>query len=202
MKAVHNAQLSMYPSGLDVLVLPSRGSVSPASLLSGGDFDGDTAMVLFCPDIVNAFKPTTPQNSTRRNIEAYFTTEPLDMKSLRDELYNHNSNGEEEANQYLKPHLLESLRHTQFVGIYGRLHENACYKKGFASDEAITLAHMLVNIIGPKYGTYRCSVSIRVWIQQNLDIASNPRCLRNTKSNSIWAADQRMCRLALTVLPL
>jgi len=149
--AVHNGPLSTYSSGLDVLVLPSRGSIAPASLLSGGDFDGDTAMVLFCPDIVNAFKPAPPQDSTRRNIESYFTTDPLDMKSLRDELYIHNHRGEEEANQYLKRHLLESLRHVQYVGRYGRLHENAVYKKGLASDEAITLACMLVGVISPKY---------------------------------------------------
>ena len=150
MKAVHSAQLSTYSSGLDVLVLPSRGSIAPASLLSGGDLDGDTAMVLFCPDIVNAFKPASPQDSTCSDIEAYFTVDTLDTKSLLDELYMHNSNGEEAANQYLKRHLLESLRHTQYVGIYGRLHENAVYKKGFASDEAITLAHMSVYIIGPE----------------------------------------------------
>ncbi len=149
--AVHNAQLSMYSSGLDVLVLPSKGSIAPANLLSGGDFDGDTAMVLFCPDIVNSFKPTSPQDSARPNIEAYFTTDTLDTKSLRDELYILNHKGEEEANQYLKRHLLESLRHTRYVGIYGRLHENAVYEKGFASNEAINLAHMLVDIIGPQY---------------------------------------------------
>jgi len=151
MKAVHNAQLSTYSSGLDVLVLPSRGSIAPASLLSGGDFDGDTAMVLFCPDIVNAFRPASPQDSPRPNIEAYFTTDTLDTKSLCDELYTHNDKGEEEANQFLKRHLLEGLRHTQRIGAYGRLHENAVYKKGFSSDEAIALAHMLVDIIGPKY---------------------------------------------------
>jgi RNA-dependent RNA polymerase len=150
MKAVHNAQLSTYPSGLDVLVLPSRGSIAPASLLSGGDLDGDTAMVLFCPDIVNAFKSASPQESTHVDIEPYFTTDTLETKSLRDELYLHNRNGEEVANQYLKRHLLESLRHTQFVGIYGRLHENAVYKKGFASDEAIILAHVLVQSISPR----------------------------------------------------
>lgn len=149
--AVHNDQLSMYSSGLDVLVLPSKGSTAPASLLSGGDFDGDTAMVLFCPDIVNSFKPASPQDSARPNIGAYFTTDTLDTKSLCEELYIHNDKGEEEANRYLKRHLLESLRHTQYVGIYGRLHENAVYKKGFASNEAINLAHMLVDIIGPQY---------------------------------------------------
>ena len=151
MMAVHNAQLSMYSSGLDVLVLPSRGSIAPASLLSGGDFDGDTAMVLFCPDIVNAFKPGSLQDSAESNIGAYFTTDTLDTKSLLAELHIHNRKGEEEANNYLKRHLLESLRHTRYVGIYGRLHENAVYEKGFASDDAINLAHMLVNIIGPRY---------------------------------------------------
>lgn len=151
MMAVYNTQLSTYSSGLDVLVLPSRGSIAPASLLSGGDFDGDTAMVLFCPDIVNAFKPASPQDSTRPNIEAYFTTDTLDTKSLRDELYIHNHEGEDEANQYLKRHLLGSLHHIQRVGTYGRLHENAVYKKGFASNEAITLAYMLVDVFSPKY---------------------------------------------------
>jgi hypothetical protein len=72
------------------------------------------------------------------------------MGSLRNELYVHNDNGEQAANQYLKRHLLNSLRHTQYVGIYGRLHENAVYKKGFSSNEAITLAHMSVHIIDPK----------------------------------------------------
>lgn len=151
MMAVHNAQLSMYSSGLDVLVLPARGSIAPASLLSGGDFDGDIAMVLFCPDIVNAFKPPSPQDSAGPNIGAYFTTDTLDTNSLLAELHIHNRKGEEEANNYLKRHLLESLRHTRYVGIYGRLHENAVYEKGFASDDAINLAHMLVNIIGPRY---------------------------------------------------
>ena len=150
MRAVNNAQLSTYSSGLNVLVLPSRGNIAPASLLSGGDLDGDTAMVLFCPEIVNAFNPAPPRDSAGLNIEAYFTTETLDMKSLRDALYSHNLNGEEAANQYLKEHLLEGLRHTHYVGIYGRLHENAVYEKGFASDEAITLAHMLVHMFGPK----------------------------------------------------
>lgn len=140
MKAVHNPRLSTYSSGLDVLVLPSKGGISPASLLSGGDFDGDTAMILFCPEIVNAFQPAPPQGSTRPDIEEYFTTDTLDMESLREELYTHNSNGEEAANQYLKRHLLESLRLTHYKGIYGRLHENAVYKKGFASDDAIMLA--------------------------------------------------------------
>ena len=149
--AVQNDQLSMYSSGLNVLVLPSKGSTAPASLLSGGDFDGDTAMVLFCPEIVNSFKPTSPKDLARPNIGAYFTTDTLDTESLRDELYLHNRKGEEEANNYLKQHLLESLRHSQYIGIYGRLHENAVYKKGFASNEAISLAHMLVDIIGPQY---------------------------------------------------
>jgi RNA-dependent RNA polymerase len=200
MRAVHNAQLSTYSSGLDVLVLPSKGSIAPASLLSGGDLDGDIAMVLFCPDIVNAFKPTSPQDSTRPNIEACFTTDTLDMKSFRDELYLHNLNGEEEANQYLKRHLLESLRHTQYIGIYGRLHENAVYKKGFASYEAITLAHMLVDIIGLKV----LSLPL-ISFNTCMDSAKSghrikPRVFTETPNNSILAGDQRMCRSALTVL--
>jgi RNA-dependent RNA polymerase len=151
MVAVHNTQLSTYSSGLDVLVLPSRGSIAPASLLSGGDFDGDIAMVVFCPDIVNAFTPASPQDSIRRNMETYFTIDSLDTRSLCNELYIHNRKGEEEANQYLKQHLLESLRHVQHRGVYGRLHENAVYKNGLASDEAITLACMSVGVISPKY---------------------------------------------------
>lgn len=52
-RAVFKPELRLYR---DVIVFPSKGSVSLASKLSGGDYDGDQAWICWNPDIVEPFQ--------------------------------------------------------------------------------------------------------------------------------------------------
>ena len=52
-RAIFKPELRLYR---DVIVFPSKGSVSLASKLSGGDYDGDKVWVCWDPDIVGPFR--------------------------------------------------------------------------------------------------------------------------------------------------
>ncbi|RDB19363.1 putative RNA-dependent RNA polymerase SHL2 [Hypsizygus marmoreus] len=134
-KAVNKPELARWS---DVLILPTKGTFSLASLLSGGDMDGDEVFEIKEPSVVEPFmnKPLTkmPSNLLRDNFEGQVETvtafaervaamTPLDAQKAFQEV------------------LLLNLNDSK-VGLYSNFHDFAVWKYGYAHPFAVRLAYM------------------------------------------------------------
>ncbi|KAI0033843.1 RNA dependent RNA polymerase-domain-containing protein [Vararia minispora EC-137] len=129
-------ELAKYTNVIVMSVDPSSPR-SLASYLGGGDYDGDTAMVLWEPEIVNAF----------RNHD--FIPMPLGARSRFEhdvervpQFYSRLAYLSDHAQQTeLIKALLGGLGDRK-VGIYSELHELQAYYHGYNDPDAVTLAYL------------------------------------------------------------
>ena len=115
--AVERAELRSF---LDVVVFSVKGSRSPLSLLGGGDYDGDTVLLIWQPEIVNDFQNATeclgdpPDDFIGTN----FVKEIETVTEFNQRVRNQPTAQKEKQ---LQRHLLASLAHTAVVGSYSIL---------------------------------------------------------------------------------
>ena len=134
-KAVFHPYLLQYKN---IVIFPIKGKRSLASMLGGGDYDGDTAQIIWQPEIVGPF---------RNADERYASPPPMLMDDLHkedrplDELVGMKLKPEEFSKE-LMPYLLAGLQDTSLVGIYSNWHLTSVYKNGFFHPESIRLAWM------------------------------------------------------------
>ncbi|KAI0315577.1 RNA dependent RNA polymerase-domain-containing protein [Amylostereum chailletii] len=148
-KAVFRAELDDY---VDVVVFSIKGSRSLASLLAGGDYDGDKVDVIWQPEIVEKFT-----NSDRK-----YADPPVDLrKSFKEENkqvvdFMKDVPGTApslERTTALQRFLLVPLRNIQAVGTYSAMHDNAMYRLGYSHPETLRLAWMFCTVLdGTKTG--------------------------------------------------
>lgn len=107
-----------------------------------GDYDGDKGLVIFQPEVVEAFKKPplhyskTPSNSF---IVKYFKRDKEDVDSFSAQV----ASWDEAAKIYkLQEYLLGAVRDTSVVGKYSNFHGAATYTLGYKHPETIRLAHM------------------------------------------------------------
>ena len=105
-----------------------------------GDYDGDKGLVIFQPEVVEAFKePPLHYSETPKNIKEYF--KPDNEKGV--EFLARFNHLDEAAKIYeLQEHLLTAIRDTSVVGKYSKFHDNAIYTLGYTHPETIRLAYM------------------------------------------------------------
>lgn len=124
-KAASHKVLDVYR---DVILFSTRGERSLASLLGGGDYDGDTVNVIWHPEIVTPFKNApTEYSEPPEDLSKFFEKQTLTVeKALEDGTFN----------DQFTSFLLASLDQRCSPGRYSVLHDTAVYEKGY--DDAFT----------------------------------------------------------------
>ncbi|KAG6846996.1 hypothetical protein H0H93_010704 [Arthromyces matolae] len=152
-RAVEHPLLRSYT---DVIVCSVQGHRRLLDFLAGvtkksGDYDGDTAIVIWTPEIVEHFK----------NADEKYANEPPDV----DECFT--SNNEKvgdfqirtagmtplEKTFEVQSYLLRALRDSFEVGHYSTMHDRAVYQLGYSHPESISLAYKFCKVLdGAKNG--------------------------------------------------
>ena len=141
-RAVFKPELRLYR---DVIVFPSKGSVSLASKLSGGDYDGDKAWVCWNPDIVEPFR--NAQVPDLPGIE-FFGMEK-DATKVSDLLSHHDY-----VDQIVHRGLDFNLQ-PNMLGICSLYYERYCYHdNAIDSEPAIQIAALLGHLVDSAKGGY------------------------------------------------
>lgn len=131
-RAVFKPELRLYR---DVIVFPSNGSVSLASKLSGGDYDGDKAWVCWDPDIVEPFR--NAQVPDLPKVEFYGIEK--DTTKVSDLLQHHDY-----MDQFLGYGFNFNLR-SHMLGTCTFYHERLCYHENTIDSEA---ARQIAGLLG------------------------------------------------------
>ena len=105
-----------------------------------GDYDGDRGLVIFQPEVVEAFKePPQHYSETPPDIENYFKHDKDNVKTFLARV----APLDDYAKIYeLQEYLLGAVRDTSVVGKYSNFHVAATYTLGYTHPETIRLAYM------------------------------------------------------------
>ncbi|KAF6762282.1 RNA dependent RNA polymerase-domain-containing protein [Ephemerocybe angulata] len=125
---------------VDVLVFSTKGKKRAADWLAGGDYDGDKAMVIWHPELVEPFnnasddlaeQPPGVADAFERQIEQ--VTDFLERTKNKPEV---------EVIHGVQYYLLGAIRIRSLVGQYSNCHDVANYKLGYADATTRRLAFM------------------------------------------------------------
>ncbi|KXN85003.1 putative RNA-dependent RNA polymerase SHL2 [Leucoagaricus sp. SymC.cos] len=134
-KVVNRPELYPWP---DVIIASTKGSRSLASLLSGGDMDGDELFMIRELEIVEPFqnKPFVagPPDLLEKNFQKHVETVGNFCERVKSQLST-------ESQVALQAALLLSLNEDR-KGLYSLFHDSAIEKLGYNSPEAIRLAYI------------------------------------------------------------
>jgi RNA-dependent RNA polymerase len=109
-------------------------------MLGGGDYDGDTAQIIWQPEIVQPFRNSDPKYaSSPEGIMDDLQKGNKPMKNFLDRKLKPDKIAEE-----LTPFLLGGLQDTSLVGTYSNWHLISTYRNGYDHPETIRLAWMWV----------------------------------------------------------
>ncbi|KAI4153096.1 MAG: hypothetical protein L6R39_001666, partial [Caloplaca ligustica] len=139
-RAVFKPALKAYR---DVIVFPSKGPQCLASLLSGGDYDGDRAWICWEPSIVDPFRnapvPSSPPRLSSYGIEIDTTTvSDLFLRKPPDDSY---------IDRFLYHGFSFNLQ-SDLLGICTSYFESLCYSHNSISHpSAIRIAHLLGQLV-------------------------------------------------------
>lgn len=135
-RAVVRPELSVYR---DVAVFSTKGRRPLASLLSGGDYDGDLIRVFWEPKLVEAF-----QNADVRFADCPFDIDDVFIRSEKrvgEFVAEHKDKHKDERDRELIKELVAGAFDPAVRGLYGAMHLYAAWQFGTRSAEAVELAH-------------------------------------------------------------
>lgn len=135
-RATIRPELSRYE---DVVVFSTKGQRPLASLLSGGDYDGDTIRVFWEPQLVEPF-----QNSDVRYADCPFEINEVFDKSqttVADFVAEHGKKDKYERDTVLIKELVAGVFQPAIRGLYGAMHLYAAWQFGIYSRQAVEMAH-------------------------------------------------------------
>ncbi|EMD32601.1 hypothetical protein CERSUDRAFT_126709 [Gelatoporia subvermispora B] len=172
--AVSHPKLTEYT---DVIVLPTKGDRSLASLLAGGDVDGDVCVCIWDPEIVSQFQlpPGPPREPDESFLEEYFepqgsVEQVSDLSKRLKEL------GAQDAQLELQKALLAGLNDLG-VGQYSIFHENAIYAYGYDDPVTRRLAFMFATVLDSR----KTGLKVKGAVQKedkNLYDREQPECMK------------------------
>ena len=117
--------------------------ISYCATVAIGDYDGDKALLIYDPLIVDSFKNADIKFADPRNdIERDYFQKPTQKLS---ELLEKASPTVEQplaCTRALQEYLLAGLKEVSLVGQYSNMHDYATYTLGYSDPETIRLAHM------------------------------------------------------------
>ncbi|KAJ3558083.1 hypothetical protein NM688_g1122 [Phlebia brevispora] len=142
---VHAVDCPELADYVDVIVLPCKGERTLASLLAGGDVDGDTAVCIFDEEIVTAFHGPALTPEPPNLIEECF--QPADTILTVQDVIDavESSPSTVLVARTLQRHLLQGLGESR-VGLYSMFHENSIYELGYDNPISIRIGCMF-NIV-------------------------------------------------------
>jgi hypothetical protein len=104
-----------------------------------GDYDGDTAIVIWTPDIVRPFKNADEKYSIEpEGLDRCFSRDNEKVDAFLERTASHSP---EEKVSAMQKYLLGSLCDTSITGIYSTMHDNAIYNLGYKHPRTIRLAY-------------------------------------------------------------
>ncbi|KAJ7136071.1 RNA dependent RNA polymerase-domain-containing protein [Mycena epipterygia] len=136
---------------VDVIVCSTKGERRLLDFLAGGDYDGDTAIVIWDKEIVDSFVNAPERFSTEpQGVAPCFTRDETTVAKFIAE--NARKPPEIKA-ALLQQYLLGSLRDPSDVGLYSSYHDNCMVTKGYDNPRTIKLAYQFCKILdSPKTG--------------------------------------------------
>lgn len=124
----------------DVVVFSTQGDISLATLLSGGDFDGDQAWVCWEPALVDAFENSVTPVQPDLVKEGYMSKELTTYRELEAASVN-------PVSEFIKQSLSFNLR-KGFLGICTNFKESLCYaQKSVCCEDYVALSTLLSNLV-------------------------------------------------------
>ncbi|KAJ8086723.1 hypothetical protein PM082_005546 [Marasmius tenuissimus] len=162
-EAVDCPQLRNYTG---IIFFSTKGSRRAADYLGGGDYDGDKALLIYDPVLVDSFdnadiKFADPRDDIEKD---YFLKHTEKLSELLEK-------AQPTAEQplarthALQGYLLGGLKDLSLVGQYSNMHDYATYTLGYSHPETIRLAHMFcrtldgaktgLTVLGPKVAADR-----------------------------------------------
>ncbi|KAG2133611.1 RNA dependent RNA polymerase-domain-containing protein [Suillus bovinus] len=131
--AVSHPTLADY---FEVIVFPVKGERSLASYLGGGDYDGNTVMLVWSKCLVENFN-TAPLCMAPAGLSDNFEREVEHVEDFEQRISNLS---QKDAQTAFQKALLLGLAETK-VGLYSKFHDLAVYERRYASTAAIRLAY-------------------------------------------------------------
>jgi hypothetical protein len=154
----------------DCIVLSANSALctaSPASFLGGGDYDGDTATIIWDQSLVQPFTNAPEALAAQpagfaSNFAKQVTTVDEFLDAVDD---GHLSNSKMITN--LQHFLLGSLLDDKLTGVYSDLHTNSVYTRGCDHPESLRLAHMFCSVLDARKSGLSVPRPIRAADQRN-----------------------------------
>lgn len=108
-----------------------------------GDYDGDTAIVIWTPDIVKPFKNADVKYSIEpEGLDRCFSRENEKVDAFLERTASHSP---EEKVSAMQQYLLGGLSDPSTKGTYSIMHDNAIYSLGYKHPRTIRLAYKWVH---------------------------------------------------------
>ncbi|KAF8189916.1 RNA dependent RNA polymerase-domain-containing protein [Mycena galopus ATCC 62051] len=136
---------------VDVIVCSVKGQRRLLDFLAGGDYDGDTAIVIWDSEIVESFVNAPEKYSVEpRGVESCFSRDETTVGTFNQ---NYALESPEVKAAELQRYLLGSLRDPSAVGQYSTYHDNSILTRGYDNHRTIKLAYQFCKILdSPKTG--------------------------------------------------
>ncbi|KAG5722445.1 hypothetical protein E4T56_gene2957 [Termitomyces sp. T112] len=130
----------------DVIVCSVQGHRRLLDFLAGGDYDGDTATVIWTPEIVEHFKNADEKYSNEpKTLDICFTSDH--NEKVPDFLTRTSSLSPLEKTLAVQTYLLGALRDPSVIGNYSTMHDNAVYHLGYSHPHTIRLAYKFCKVL-------------------------------------------------------
>ncbi|KAK6514893.1 hypothetical protein TWF506_007255 [Arthrobotrys conoides] len=142
--------LEVYRDFVDCIVFPTVGTHSFASYLSGGDYDGDSVLVIWDQRIVKPFISRLPPTPT--SVREEFFKESGMQDTVQYHLENNGMNEESAIEAILRAEIPKMLSDTK-VGICTDMHQKVSYHLTINNPLSIRLAELACLLLdAPKQG--------------------------------------------------
>ncbi|KAI0673977.1 RNA dependent RNA polymerase-domain-containing protein [Trametes maxima] len=176
--AVYHESLSDY---VDVIVLPTKGPCSFASMLAGGDYDGDVCVCIYDPNIVNRFRNLPPTKQPDNFIIDNFQDQgKIDQVAAVAAELSRMEGDPDERRKKLQGILLSDITLPP-VGAYSVFHENAAYSYGYDAQETVRNAFMFNTILDSRKSGLRVQDEVFRRDKKQYD-RKRPECLQGSRS--------------------
>lgn len=145
MKAVYHSALKHLQDCIVMSADSEMCSSSPASLLAGGDYDGDTATVIWDEDLVKPFNNAPELDLIQDKFqEENFNKEVVAVLDFLQAVRGCSRRQDEEAKMIinLQHFLMGSGMDQQLISRYSAMHDNAVYTYGPSHPATVRLANM------------------------------------------------------------
>ncbi|KAJ7656995.1 RNA dependent RNA polymerase-domain-containing protein [Mycena polygramma] len=165
---------------VDVLIMPIHGSRSLASLLAGGDTDGDEAIIIRDPTIVAPFKnqPVVPlpADFLAKNFEQQIQSVTDFGNKLEKMTF-------AQAQRAFQAEVLTGLQDDR-VGVYSLYHDTAVYEWGLNDPKTRRMAHMTTTLLDASKTGLRLKKKVEEADQRSIGRLSRARCFDTKNGHS------------------